>query len=265
MVIQGLLVALVIFIVKFFDWVFCLQLNRPIVTGALVGIVLGQPVEGITLGAAIELVFLGAITIGGSVPQEIAIGGILATAYAILLKQNVQVAIALAVPISILGAFFYNVLKLFFTALVEKLNKYLENNDEKNFDRLFLSQLIILPSVYAIVVFIGIVVGTNTIQLAVNAIPPVVMNGLTTAAGILPALGFGMLLKMLWQKNIALFFFVGFAMAAYLNLPITGVAIFAACISVYICLSDYDNKKKMAVNNNVQTGQTSEVEDFFDE
>lgn len=129
MVIQGLLVALVIFIVKFFDWAFCLQLNRPIITGALVGLVLDQPIEGIILGAAIELVFLGAITIGGSVPQEIAIGGILATAYAILLKQDVQVAIALAVPISILGAFFYNVLKLFFTALVEKLDKYLENNN----------------------------------------------------------------------------------------------------------------------------------------
>lgn len=264
MVIQGLLVALVIFIVKFFDWAFCLQLHRPIVTGTLVGILLGQPVEGITLGAAIELVFLGTITIGGSVPQEIAIGGILATAYAILLKQNVQVAIALAVPISILGAFFYNILKLFFTALVEKLDKYLNNNDEKNFDRLFLSQLIILPSAYAIVVFIGIVAGTNTIQLAVNAIPSVIMNGLTTAAGILPALGFGLLLKMLWQKNIALFFFVGFAMAAYLNLSSMGVAIFATCISVYICLSDYNNKR-MTINNNTQASQKSEAEDFFDE
>lgn len=265
MVIQGLLVAFVISIVKFFDWAFCLQLNRPIVTGALVGIVLGQPAEGITLGAAIELVFLGAITIGGSVPQEIAIGGILATAYAILLNQDVQVAIALAVPISILGAFFYNILKLFFTALVEKLDKYLDNNDEKNFNRLFLSQLIILPSVYALVVFIGIVVGTNTIQFVVNAIPPAIMNGLTTAAGILPALGFGLLLKMLWQKNLALFFFAGFAMAAYLKLSSMGVAIFAACISVYICLSDYSNKKSVVVNNNSQTNKTSEEEDFFND
>ncbi|OOM82259.1 N-acetylgalactosamine permease IIC component 1 [Clostridium puniceum] len=265
MVVEGLLVALVIFIVKFFDWVFCLQLNRPMVTGTLVGIVLGHPAEGITLGAAIELVFLGAITIGGSVPQEIAIGGVLATAYAILLKQNVQVAIALAVPISILGAFFYNILKLFFTALVEKLDRHLDNKDEKNFNRLFLSQLLIFPSAFAIVVFIGIVAGTNTIETIVNAIPPVVMNGLTTAAGILPALGFGLLLKMLWQKNIALFFFAGFAMAAYLNLSNMGVAIFAACISVYICISDYTDKKKIAVNDNSKISQTSEMEDFFNE
>lgn len=265
MVVEGLLVALVIFIVKFFDWVFCLQLNRPIVTGTLVGIVLGHPAEGIILGAAIELVFLGAITIGGSVPQEIAIGGVLATAYAILLKQNVQVAITLAVPISILGAFFYNILKLFFTALVEKLDKHLDNKDEKNFNRLFLFQLLIFPSAFAIVVFIGIVAGTNTIEAIVNVIPPVVMNGLTTAAGILPALGFGLLLKMLWQKNIALFFFAGFAMAACLKLSSMGVAIFAACISVYICIADYTDKKKMTANNNAKTSQTSEMEDFFDD
>lgn len=265
MVIQALLVALVIFVVKFFDWAFCLNASRPIVIGALVGIVLGEPTQGITLGAALELVFLGSITIGGSVPQEVPIGATLGAAYAILLHQDFQVAVTLAVPLSILGAFFYNTLKLVFTALVEKLDKYLDQENDKAYNRLFFSQIFIFCFVYAAVVFIGIVAGTSSVQAVVNAIPKNVMSGLTVAAGILPALGFGLLLKMLWEKSIALFFFLGFGMAAYANLPTMGVALFATCIAIYICLTDFASKKNVAVSTGTQTVPVSEEEDFFNE
>lgn len=265
MVIQALLVALVMFVVKFFDWAFCLNISRPIVIGALVGLVLGHPIDGVTMGAALELVFLGAITIGGSVPQDVPIGATFGVAYAMLLNQSYEVAITLAVPLSILGAFFYNTLKLVFTALVEKLDKYLDQENDKAYNILFFSQIFLFCFVYSAVIFVGILLGTDSVQALVNMIPQKVMAGLTVAAGILPALGFGLLLKMLWEKSIALFFFLGFAMASYANLPTMGIAVFATCIAIYVCLTDYASKKKGLVNNNTQAAVASEEEDFFNE
>ena len=264
MIIQALLVALVMFVVKFFDWAFCLNISRPIVIGALVGIVLGHPVDGVTMGAALELVFLGAITIGGSVPQDVPIGATFGIAYAMLLNQSYEVAITLAVPLSILGAFFYNTLKLVFTALVEKLDKYLDQQNDRMFSIVFFSQIFLFCTIYASVIFFGIVLGTDSIQALVNIIPQKVMSGLTVAAGILPALGFGLLLKMLWEKSIALFFFLGFAMAAYANLPTMGVAVFATCIAIYVCYTDFATKN-LATNSNVKAVEVSEEEDFFNE
>lgn len=265
MFVQALLVAVVMFVIKFFDWAFNLNISRPIVIAPLVGLVLGNVSDGILIGAALELVFLGSITIGGSVPQEVSIGATFGAAYAILLNESYEVAITLAVPISILGAFFYNTLKLVFTALVEKLDNYLDMQNEKAFNIVFMSQIFIFALSYAAIIFIGIILGTDSVQAIVSAIPEKVMKGLTVAAGILPALGFGLLLKMLWEKSIALFFFLGFAMSAYGKLPTMGVAVFATCIAVYVCYTDFASKKKVTEIATTQTIEVSDEEDFFNE
>lgn len=55
------------------------------------------------IGATLELIFLGTITIGGSVPADLAVGSVLATAFTILTHAEPAVAVALALPISLLG------------------------------------------------------------------------------------------------------------------------------------------------------------------
>ena len=52
------------------------------------------------------------------------------------------------------------------------------------------------------------------------------------AAGILPAMGFAMLMRMIVNKRLIPFFVLGFALAAYLSLPVLGVAIIAVVIAV---------------------------------
>jgi mannose/fructose/N-acetylgalactosamine-specific phosphotransferase system component IIC len=46
------------------------MLARPLVAGALVGIALGRPMEGLGAGAALELFFLGAVNMGASLPDN---------------------------------------------------------------------------------------------------------------------------------------------------------------------------------------------------
>ena len=58
-----------------------------------------------------------------------------------------------------------------------------------------------------------------------NSIPPVITGGLGVATGCLAAVGFGLLLKMMWSKSLAVYYFIGFVLAAYFHLPVLGIAI----------------------------------------
>src|SRR3569833_3870794 len=78
-------------------------LSRPLVLGPLVGLVLGDLNQGIIIGATLELIFMGYIKVGAAIPPDIITGGVLGTAFAILSHKGPAIALALAVPISILS------------------------------------------------------------------------------------------------------------------------------------------------------------------
>lgn len=96
MLLSAFLVAIVMYVAKFTDWIGQIGV-RPIWICPLVGLVLGDLQAGIILGASLELVFIGAISIGGSVPQDFVSGGILGCAFAILLGKEADIAVTLAV------------------------------------------------------------------------------------------------------------------------------------------------------------------------
>ena len=85
-----------------------------------------------------------------------------------------------------------------------------------------------------VVVMVLYMVGSNTIGNLLNKIPDFVQNGLSVATGLIPALGFAMLARLLINKQVAPYFFLGFAIASYLKIPVTGVAIFGAILAVVV-------------------------------
>ena len=76
---------------------------RPIVVSPLVGLALGDLTNGVLIGATLELVFMGAIQIGGAVPPDVLVGAGLGTAFAIMNGSGADVALTLALPISIVA------------------------------------------------------------------------------------------------------------------------------------------------------------------
>ncbi|WP_370297375.1 PTS mannose/fructose/sorbose/N-acetylgalactosamine transporter subunit IIC [Rossellomorea marisflavi] len=264
MIINALMVGLALAIAKFFQWWGTLGTERPLICVPIVGLLLGHPIEGIMMGAALELVFLGSIQMGGTVPQEYTVGGVFGAAFAIILDKPTAVAITLAIPLSMLGVFLYNLMKVYFTALVERFDRYLEEKDDKSFLRLWKVPGIVYVLYYFLMGFVGILAGTATIEKVVDVIPDSIMSSLNVAAGMLPALGFAMLLKALWKKKLALFFFAGFGLAVFFKLTLIGVAFFSICLAVYICITEISNKTPMAIAGNHMNNRDTE-EDFFDE
>ena len=78
-------------------------LQRPVVAGFLVGLVMGDPVQGAIIGGTINLIFLGHMSVGGSIPSDMALAGYVGTAFALALNTSLEAALALALPIGILG------------------------------------------------------------------------------------------------------------------------------------------------------------------
>src|SRR3954470_4967 len=124
-----LLIALIAMFGHSEDFLGTTLLSRPLVLGPLVGLVLGDLNQGIIIGATLELIFMGNIKVGAAIPPDVITGGVLGTAFAILSGKGPAVALALAVPISILAEMVISSLFVFRAALNKKFNQYAHEGD----------------------------------------------------------------------------------------------------------------------------------------
>lgn len=238
------------------------MLRRPLVMGTLVGLLLGDLRQGLIMGAAIEVVFLGTSQIGGALPSDTMTGSIFGTAFAILTHQDVEIALTLAIPISML-AVAINQACLFIVGLfLNQFNFLMDKGEYKKFAILHWMLCLAQCTVYFIIGFVGISLGTSAIQHLLDVIPQVVMNGLTLTGKILPALGISLLLNMLWDTKIVAFALLGFVLSAYLKMPLMGIACLGIVIAVVVGLRD---KELLEISNsNINSTKITNGDDFFD-
>jgi PTS system mannose-specific IIC component len=273
MLVQALLIAIATYFIKFFALSYANLQMRPIIIGPIIGFILGDFTQGIIIGASLEAVFLGVFGVGGSLPSDTEMGSIVGTSFAILAGKNVEAAVALAVPVGLLSIFVYNLIKIvwhnFVVAVVDK--SIVEHND-KRFERIHLAAIVFFGIPYAVIAFVAIMVGVNPISQLMNALPDVVNNFLIIASKLLPAMGFGMLLKSLWDKTLVPYFFVGFALAAYFGLDSMGIALVGTILAVlygynYLQKANQDKEISKVKTNQVAPtngdSKDSDVEDFF--
>ena len=254
LIVQTLLITVVAAFGFAHDGLGSTMYNRPIVIAPLVGLVLGDLRTGIMTGATLELIWLGAFPVGASCPPEMVSGAIIGTSFVINTGSEPSAAIALAVPVATLVLMIKNALRIFVTSPVfcAHADKYAAMGDTKGVERQqqigYYFEIISLSLIVAVSYYLG----TPVIQDIVNAIPPFVTHGLEIATGIIPAIGFAMLVKMIMTKDVAAFFFGGFLLSAYLDIPVLGVALIA-CVIVAVILSIKDgsgNVKEEVIDDN---------------
>ncbi|OCG20491.1 MULTISPECIES: PTS mannose/fructose/sorbose/N-acetylgalactosamine transporter subunit IIC [unclassified Gilliamella] len=245
------------------------MLSRPLVTCTLVGLVMGDITQGIIIGATLELAFVGSFSIGASIPPEIISGSILGTAFAIGAGKSTEIALTLGIPIASFVLLVKNLCFLFILPyFVHKADQYACEGNGKGMDRMNL-----LGGFFSVNLPIGLVVGlsylfgSSAINDLLEMIPKFIIDGLGIATGLLPAFGFAMLMKIMIKKTNATFFVLGFALAVYMKVPVTGVAIFGACIALILTgYSAFNGKKDVTedgnqrLNNN--TGNTLGVQEI---
>lgn len=245
------------------------MMERPLVVGLVTGLLMGDMHTGILMGASLEAIFLGNVNIGGVIAAEPVTATTLATTFAIISHLDTDAAMTLAVPIGMLAAFIVMFLKnVFMNIFAPFLDKAAAENDQKKIVALHYGTWVIYYLIIASVSFIGVLAGSGPVNAFVENIPEAVMHGLKAAGGLLPAVGFAMLMKLLWDNKLAVFYILGFVLTAYLELPAVAVAVIGVVICVVVAQRDVELRDLAA--SGVGTGkavgqmtQEDEEEDFF--
>ena len=179
------------------DWLGECKLREPVITGFLVGLIMGDVAKGLFFGGSLQL----------------------------MLMHTADAAIDQGNEKKLIGIHF---LCGFFTFLI-----------------------------YFSFTFIVLYVGSGIIDAIVAGIPEWAQNGLSAVAVALPAMGFALLLNILWDVKLIPYFIIGFALAAYLGVDMVGVC----AISVAIALIIYEIK----VNQLKSAPVVEKVEDEWED
>lgn len=267
MIIQALLIAIIMFIAKFIDGSYFNIQVRPIWVGPLVGLALGDVQQGILMGAAIEAVFLGTFSVGGSVPSDVTSASIFGTAFGILLGKGTAAAVALSIPIGLLAVLLFNLINgVFYNFVVDFEDRAVANRNDKLFNATRYFTMFFGPVVYAIMAFVIMEIGVNPVKELMDGMPLFVNNALGAMSAALPALGMAILVNSMWDKQLLPFFFIGFILAAYLNLGTMPIAVLGAAFAVYYILTDFNKKKHSKSNGSASDSSaqgSDEMEDFL--
>lgn len=232
MLVQAILIGLIAALGKFDFQLGTTFALRPIVMCPLVGLVLGDLQTGLAIGASLELLFMGSISIGAYVPPDETIGSVLACAFAIQLGQSTEAAIALAMPIATLVLALKNIINALFPLCVDAADRYAAKGNLKGIYAMHW----VIGMAGCVMAFVicstAFYLGADAIKGLLDWMPDFILNGFGVAANILPAMGFAMLGRLVLNKQILPFYFLGFLLCSYAGVPVLGVALIAVIIGI---------------------------------
>ncbi|HPW53062.1 MAG TPA: PTS sugar transporter subunit IIC [Erysipelotrichaceae bacterium] len=209
--------------------------GSPIVSGFIFGLLYNDVETGLIIGASIQLLYLGVVFTGGNVPNDQSLAACIAIPAALATGISVDVAVALSIPFGLLGAFVDQIRRTTNLIWLHKADEYAAKCDIKGIERCAL----VYPTITAffirfIPVFLVNLVGPEAAKFLVDNLPAWVTTGLGVAGGVLPAIGFAIILLQIGRKEILPFYFIGYFLVKYLNLGTMAIAVFGVCIALLI-------------------------------
>lgn len=255
-IIQILLVAVFAFIAGIDQFSFLESLYQPIVSGAVIGAILGDLQTGLIVGGTYQLMTIGNMPVGGAQPPNAVIGGIMAVVFAISSKLEPTAAVGLAVPFALIGQYSVTLLFTVMSPLMSKADKYADEANPKGIVGLNYFAMAALGAFFAIVVVIGLVGGAAAGDALASFSDKYAwfMKGLGAAGGMMRYVGFAILLRIMLSNDLWGIYFAGFALATIIG-KIEGLAgsalLIIAFIGIAVCVYDFQTNVKMksAVGN----------------
>ena len=253
--IQVLLVAVWTFIVAIDQFDLLESLYQPIVTGTVVGAILGDLQTGLVVGGTYQLMTIGNMPVGGAQPPNAIIGGVMATVFAVSSGLDTTAAVGLAVPFALIGQYMVTILFTIMSPVMSAADKCAENADSKGIVRLNYLAMAALGLFFAVVVVAGLyggsALGTTLSEATANPIVAKFMAGLGAAGGMMRYVGFAILLKIMLSNDFWGIYFAGFAVATIIGyIPeLSGSALLlVAFFGIAIALYDYQTRTAMKAN-----------------
>ena len=200
-------------------------LNRPLLAGCFAGIVMGDLAFGLTVGATLQLMVLGVSNFGGSSIPDFMSAALIGTALGVISGQGEEFGIGLAVPAGMLLVQIDVLARFANTFFQHQADKYAEEVNLKKIEMMNILGVLMWGLSRAVPVFICLILGSKVVTSFVSYFPVWLSSGLKVAGGLLPAVGIAILLRYLPTKQYIPYLLMGFVLAAYLGVPMLGVAI----------------------------------------
>ena len=217
--IQIILVGVWAFIVAIDQFDLLESLYQPIVSGAVIGAILGDLPTGLIVGGTYQLMTIGNMPVGGAQPPNAVIGGIMATVFAVSSGLDTTAAVGLAVPFALIGQYMVTLLFTAMSPVMSVADKMAEKGDTKGIVRLNYLAMGALGLLFAVVCIAGLIGGSalgNTLD-KLSQDFAWIMNGLGAAGGMMRFVGFATLLRIMLSNDLWGIYFAGFALATIIG------------------------------------------------
>lgn len=255
---MGLEIWQVVLLVLFAGWSFVDAMSfmlgfyhNVVLTGIVVGLIVGDVQLGLVVGGSFQLLALGMAAIGGSSIPEYRSACILVVALASL-NGGLDVAesyiVTFGIPVAAFTIQCDVLAKMGNTLIQGKIDRAVENMQLDKIVLLNVAGAIPLFLGRAIPVALGLIIGQPLVDLLNQYMPAWLMTGFSVAGGVLPIVGFVMLLKYLPAKENINYVVLGFVLVAYLGLSTIGVALigFVIAYSIYKKATENDGAPQVA-------------------
>lgn len=210
---------------------------QPICIGLYFGLIMGDVTTAMLIAVSIQLVYAGLISPGANIPADEILASCVAIPVALATGVSPEAAVMIAVPVGIAGVFVDQFRKTLHSVIVRWADAYAARGDEKGLARCALLYPMAMDFVLLFpIAFVAVFFGAEVIGDFFNILPEWVMHGLSICGGLMPAVGFAMILKLVGKPSIIPMFFIGFFVVKYFGLSTIGVAVIGIAIAVMITL-----------------------------
>ena len=221
-VVQALLIALFVAAVESRALGYATLTMRfsPLKAGFVVGLVLGNMPLAMTTVATIQLIYMGVVAPGGAMPSEPCIASAMAVSTVIVGNLKPEAAVAIAVPVGLLGSYLYQLRFFMNTFAVTKMDACAVKADSKG----LAIWIGVMPTIFSFVLFVPLMfVALYLGAPVVSSFMDTISNGpvlhvLSTVGGGLAALGIAITMHVIGNRKLLPFFFLAYFMQVFANM-----------------------------------------------
>lgn len=246
--IQGTGLTVMAIIVGVDFWLEGFFIFRPIIVSTLTGMILGDIRLGLLCGGITELAFAGLTPAGGTQPPNPVLAGVMTTVIAYTTGTEAAGAMALALPFSFLMQYVILFCYSTFSFFMKGADQAAEEADTVKIGKICILCTAIIALLYGIVVFLCAYVAQDLMKLFVEMLPGWLTHGFEVAGGILPAVGFAMLLKVMLKMEFVPYLLIGFVIACFLSFSnLLPIAVVGTALALFVYNIDKTIKERTAV------------------
>lgn len=230
------------------------MLRRPLLIGPVVGLILGDLKAGLIISATLELTWMGLGNMAGYKTPDMIVGTIVGVTVSIVSGtggsvEGIAAGVAAANAVAVLAQQLLMVFDFVRPFLAVWADQIALGGD---FDAILKINYLAIAFQFlirAVPTFIVVYFSTAVVDAVLTKIPTHVLSSLSTASGILPAVGLSILMTMMMKGFMWPFLLLGFVLTTYLGLgilPVTLISLSIAMLYTFI-MQNADGLKEMPV------------------